>query len=35
VKAAQMWRAGRAFFLSENGVWLTERAEMMYLEIPG
>jgi len=35
VKAAEMWRAGREFFLSENGVWLTERVEMMYLEIPG
>ena len=34
VKAGEMWRAGREFFLSENGVWLTERVEMMYLEIP-
>lgn len=34
VKAGEMWRAGREFFLSENGAWLTEKVEMMYLEIP-
>jgi len=34
VKAGEIWQAGREFLLSENGVWLTERVEMMYLEIP-
>jgi putative RNA 2'-phosphotransferase len=35
IKAGEMWRAGREFLLSENGVWLTEKVDVMYLDIPG
>jgi putative RNA 2'-phosphotransferase len=34
VKAGEMWRAGREFVRSENGVWLTARVEAIYLEFP-
>jgi len=34
IKAGEMHRAGREFFLSENGVWLTERVEATFLEFP-
>lgn len=33
VRAGEMWRAGRVFFLSKNGVWLTERVESNFLEL--
>jgi putative RNA 2'-phosphotransferase len=34
VHAGQMAREGHAFFLSENGVWLTERVPARYLDAP-
>ena len=34
VQAGQMWHAGQKFFLSENGVWLTDRVEPRFLELP-
>lgn len=33
VKAGEMQRAGLKFFLSANGVWLTERVPVEYLEL--
>ena len=33
IKSGEMWRAGQLFFLSENGVWLTEKVETKYIEI--
>jgi putative RNA 2'-phosphotransferase len=34
IKAGEMWRAGIAFFLSANGVWLTERVEPRFVVLP-
>ena len=34
VRAGDMHRAGFAFFVSENGVWLTEHVPSRFLEIP-
>lgn len=34
VRAGEMWRTGKKFFLSDNGVWLTERVEVAHLEFP-
>lgn len=34
VKAEEMAQAGYAFYLSENGVWLTEVVPVMYLVFP-
>ena len=34
VRARAMHDAGHAFFLSENGVWLTERVPPEFLELP-
>ena len=34
IRAGEMWRAGQPFFLSANGVWLTERVEPGFLEFP-
>ena len=34
VKAGEMWRAGQAFYLSANGVWLTERVEPRFISEP-
>jgi putative RNA 2'-phosphotransferase len=34
VKAGEMWRAGTIFYLSANGVWLTERVAAGFLEFP-
>ena len=34
IHAGEMWRAGQQFFLSENGVWLTEKVEVKYIEFP-
>lgn len=31
VRAGDMWRGGRAFFISANGVWLTDRVEPTFL----
>ena len=31
IDAGEMWRAGRCFYLSENGVWLTDRVEPRWL----
>lgn len=35
VKAGEMFRDGVKFYLSQNGVWLTEKVEAKYLERPG
>jgi putative RNA 2'-phosphotransferase len=34
VNAGDMWRAGQQFFLSENGVWLTDKVDVRYLTFP-
>ena len=34
IAAARMHRAGHVFFLSANGVWLTERVPPEYIEFP-
>lgn len=34
VHAGQMWDAGMPFFLSDNGVWLTDRVPPEFLEFP-
>jgi putative RNA 2'-phosphotransferase len=34
IKAGEMWRAGTTFYLSANGVWLTERVVASFLEFP-
>jgi putative RNA 2'-phosphotransferase len=34
IKSGEMHRAGRAFYLSANGVWLTDRVDTEFLEIP-
>ncbi len=34
VQAAEMFAAGQRFFRSANGVWLTERVPVEYLEFP-
>lgn len=34
VDAGEMWRAGRAFFLSDNGVWLTDGVEPAFIRFP-
>ena len=34
VRAQEMFRAGHAFYLSANGVWLTEQVPAAYLEFP-
>jgi putative RNA 2'-phosphotransferase len=34
VRARQMHEQGYAFYLSENGVWLTERVPAAFLELP-
>jgi putative RNA 2'-phosphotransferase len=34
IRAGEMWRAGQLFYLSENGVWLTEKVEPGFLEVP-
>jgi putative RNA 2'-phosphotransferase len=33
VQAAQMYRDGFAFFISDNGVWLTDHVPAMYLDL--
>lgn len=35
IASGRMHRAGHAFFLSENGVWLTESVPVPYLRVPG
>lgn len=35
VKAGEMAAAGHAFYVSANGVWLTERVPVEFLSIPG
>lgn len=32
VRAEEMWEKGNAFYLSENGVWLTKAVMPEYLE---
>ena len=32
VKAAEMYRSGYKFYLSQNGVWLTDKVPVKYLE---
>jgi putative RNA 2'-phosphotransferase len=34
VKSGEMFRAGQLFYLSENGVWLTEKVDAEFLEFP-
>ena len=34
VRAGELWRAGQAFYLAENGVWLTAGVPATYLEFP-
>ena len=34
VEAGRMWADGFAFYLSENGVWLTERVPASYINFP-
>ena len=34
VSAGEMWRAGQAFYLSANGVWLTDRVEPRFVSVP-
>jgi putative RNA 2'-phosphotransferase len=34
VRAGEMWRAGLKFYLSANGVWLTERVGREFIEFP-
>lgn len=34
VSSGEMWRAGRVFLLSDNGVWLTERVEASFIQLP-
>lgn len=35
VRAGEMTAAGHAFFLSENGVWLTDAVPTRFIEFPG
>jgi putative RNA 2'-phosphotransferase len=35
VKAAEMQRAGHSFYLSTNGVWLTDHVPARFIEFPG
>ena len=35
IKAAEMSRGGSVFYLSANGVWLTERVGAEFIEFPG
>ena len=35
VRAGDMWRSGRAFFISANGVWLTDIVEPASIEFDG
>jgi putative RNA 2'-phosphotransferase len=34
VRSGEIWRAGAIFYLSVNGVWLTDRVESRFLEFP-
>jgi putative RNA 2'-phosphotransferase len=34
VRSGEMWRSGIRFYLSANGVWLTERVAAGFLELP-
>lgn len=34
VRSGEMWRAGFGFYVSANGVWLTESVPSMYIEEP-
>jgi putative RNA 2'-phosphotransferase len=34
VKAGAMLAAGHAFFISENGVWLTEHVPVEFIQFP-
>jgi putative RNA 2'-phosphotransferase len=34
ISAGEMWRAGQQFFLSDNGVWLTGKVELKYINFP-
>lgn len=34
VRAGEMWRAGRPFYLSANGVWLTENVPAEFITFP-
>jgi putative RNA 2'-phosphotransferase len=34
IKAAQLWAAGHLFYLSDNGVWLTDAVPPAYIEAP-
>ena len=35
VAAGRMHRDGHVFFLSANGVWLTEHVPPVYIDLPG
>jgi len=34
IRSGEMWRAGQLFYLSANGVWLTDKIAIEFLEIP-
>ena len=34
VRAGEMWKAGHAFFLTDNGVWLTDHVAPSFLQFP-
>jgi putative RNA 2'-phosphotransferase len=34
VRSGEMYRAGHAFYLAANGVWLTERVPLAFLDLP-
>lgn len=34
IRAGEMWRAGSKFFLSANGVWLTEEVPASFIDFP-
>lgn len=34
IRSGEMWRTGQIFWLSANGVWLTENVKLNYLELP-
>ena len=34
IKANEMWQAGYKFYLSENGVWLTEAVPAQFIDFP-
>lgn len=34
IRSGEMWRGGMLFYLSANGVWLTERVDVNFVQFP-